>query len=108
MTQNDIQGIGATRFAVGLSQVLRISPSAYQYAETIKIIAGGGTLEVVAIQFSGTSTLVSSSLAWGTGYPLGSNEVFNVGGAATFYLAATGATMTAAMILGYTSGVTLL
>jgi len=106
MSQSDIYGVGATRVAIGLSQVICVKPSSYQYAEGIKILSGGGTLEIVAPQFSGSSTQAGN--AWGTGYPLSANEVFNVGGPAPIYFAATGATMIVGMVLGYTSGVTLL
>lgn len=104
--QSDIKAIGATRIPIGLSQVLRIMPSGCQYAETMKILSGGGTLELVGSQFSGSSTQAGN--AWGTGYPLGLNEIYNVGGPAVFYLCATGATMILAMTLGYTDGATIL
>ncbi len=107
MTQNDIQSLGSTRIAVGLSQVIKIIPQAYQYAMSIKILSGGGTLEIVNPQLSGTST-ASGATAWGTGYPIGASESVNVAGPAVFYLVATGATMVAAMYFGNTAGATLL
>lgn len=105
--QSDIACIGSTRILIGLSQVIRIMPSATQYAETMKIIGGTGTLELVSSQFSGIST-DPSAIAWGAGYPLGANEIYNVGGPAVFYLCASGTTMTLAMTLGYTYGSTIL
>jgi hypothetical protein len=42
------------------------------------------------------------------GYPLGANEVLNIGGPATFYLAAAGATVTVGLGIGYTAGVSML
>jgi hypothetical protein len=81
-------------------------PGPFQYAEMIKIFAAGGTLEIVPSQLSGASTAAGN--AWGKGYPIGSTEVINIGGPAAFYLAATGATMIAAVVLGYTPGVSLL
>ena len=101
-TQSELSVLGSTQIAIGLSQVLKVIPSAYQFAQTIKIGSGGGTLEIVPPQLNGAST--ASGSAWGKGYALGGTEVFNFGGPAIFYLAATGATMTAWMTIGYTSG----
>lgn len=106
MTQNDLSVLGSTKFSVGLSQIIRITPSDYQYAQSLKILSGGGTLELVPPALSGTSTAAASG--WGTGYPIGASEVFNFGGPAVFYLAATGATMVAVMVIGRTSGATVL
>lgn len=99
--QNQISVLGATRIAIGLSTIVRIMPSNYQYAENIKIVAGGGTLEVVPppAALSG-----ASASGWGLGYPIGSVEAIGVDGGAVVYLAATGATMTVGMLIGYTSG----
>jgi len=105
MAQNDIFVLGATRIAVGLSQVLRVMPTDYQYAETFKIFSGGGTLEIVPPCLSGSSTAAGN---WGIGYPVGASEIVSVGGPAVFYLAATGATMTITMTLGRTAGATVL
>lgn len=98
--------VGATRVAVGLSQVIRISPSEQDYLSSLKIASGAGTLEIVPIQLSGSSTAAGN--AWGKGYPLGASEVFELKGSAVVYLAATGATMVAALALGKTDGATLL
>lgn len=103
--QSEIFGLGSTRIPVGLSTIVRVSPTSYQYAETVKILSGSGTLEIVPapLALSGTSTI-----GWGIGYPIGTNEIINIGGPAAFYLAATGSTMVMTMLLGYTSGVSLL
>lgn len=106
MTQNELSVISATLINVGLSQIIRVTPTAYQYAEGLKIFAGGGTLEIVPPALSGTSTAAASG--WGTGYPIGANEIVNFSGPAVIYLAATGATMTAAMYIGRTAGATVL
>ncbi len=103
--QNEISVIGATRFAVGLSQVLRVMPSGYQYAETLQYVSGG-SLELVPPQLSGASTAAGN--AWGKGKILGTTEVYSIGGPAVFYLAATGATSIACMTLGYTAGASVL
>lgn len=102
---NDINVIGATRIAVGLSTIIKVTcTSSYQFANSLKWLSGG-SLEIVQPQFSGSSTQAgSASLGWGSGYILGTSEVFNVGGPATFYLAATGATAVAAFAIGYTQG----
>lgn len=104
--QNEIQVIGATRIAVGLSQVVRVLPSAFEYTHVLKIASGGGTLEIVPMQLSGSST--ASGNAWGAGYPVGGSEIYSYAGNAAIYLAATGATMVAAITLGYTQGSTFL
>ncbi len=103
--QSELSVLGATRITVGLSQIVRVMPGAYQYAEGIKIFSGGGTLEICPPALSGTSTAAGN---WGTGYPIGASEVVNLGGPCVFYLAATGATMVATVLLGYTSGATVL
>lgn len=104
MTQNDIASLGATRFAVGLSQVVRITPTQQLYAESYKIISGG-SLEIVPPCLSGSSTSTGN---WGVGYLFGTSEVVSVGGPATAYFAATGATVVVCALLGYTYGATLL
>ena len=101
MNQDRIYVLGATRVAVGVSTILKIQASDNQAAFTIKILAGGGTLEIVR----GTTT---GGAGWGLGYPLGASEVLNIGGPAAFYLAATGATMTAALLIGQTAGATVI
>ena len=106
IAQVDLVGVGATQIAVGLSQVIRVTPAAFQQTSWLKIGAGGGTLEIVPVQLSGTSTAAGN--AWGKGYALGATEVFKMDGAVTFYLAASGATMTADIVFGLTSGATLL
>lgn len=105
--QLDIKAFGGTQIAVGLSAIVAVKPSAYQIAETFKIVSGTGTLWVCPappVALSGASAVASI----GAGYPVGSSEVLNVGGPATFYLSATGATMVVGLALGYTSGYSLL
>lgn len=86
---------------IGLSAIVKINPSAYQYAENIRIYSGGGTLEIVPppLALSG-----ASCTGWGLGYPIGNGEAVSIDGGAVSYLAATGATMTVCMLIGYTSG----
>lgn len=106
MAQNEIGVIGGTQIAVGLSQVIRVVAGAFQYSTALKIGAGGGTLEIVPPQLSGSSTAAGN--AWGKGYGIGANEIINWDGSAAIYLAATGATMTAWLMNGYTYGATVL
>lgn len=103
MNQDRILGIGATRIIIGLSAIVKVSPISQQINGLFKILSGGGTLEVVPFPAALSG---SSAAGWGLGYPVGSNEVFSVGGPAQFYLAATGATMIAAYAPAYTAGVT--
>jgi hypothetical protein len=105
MTQDELNTLGGTQIAVGLSQVIRIQSSAFQHSNTLKIFSGG-SLEIVAPQLSGTSTAAGN--AWGKGYMLGSAEAVTWDGAAAFYLAATGSTVVAHMLVGYTQGATFL
>lgn len=97
--------IGSTRIPVGLSAIISIKPTDFQYAESWKIFSGGGTLEIVPVPIALSG---SSAAGWATGYPVGANEVVSVGGPAAFYLAATGATMVVAMMIGRTAGATVL
>ncbi len=101
MTQDKLYVLGATRIPVGLSTIVKVAPTNNQIAMSVKILSGGGTLEIVP-----GATITGPG--WGTGYPIGSSEVLNIGGPATFYLAATGATMVAAMILGRSAGATVI
>ena len=102
--QSEISVLGATRIVVGLSAIVKINPSGYQYAQNIRILSGGGTLEIVPPP----SVLSGAGAAgWGLGYPIGSGEAVAVDGGAVAYLAATGATMTVTMLIGYTSGATV-
>lgn len=101
----EIRELGATLIVVGLSALVRVTPSAYGYTELLKIAAGSGTLEIVTPIYSGSSAILSGSSAvrQGTGYPIGTSEAVAVGGPASFYLAATGATMTAALMVGFSA-----
>lgn len=103
--QDKISAVGATRYTIGLSQILRISPLPNQVVTSLKY-ASGGSIEIVNPILSGSSTAAASG--WGAGYLLGSTEVFTVQGPATFYLAASGATALVAAAIGQTAGATLL
>lgn len=103
-TQDDIVLVGATLIPVGLSSIIRIKAGGFENGFLVKILAAGGTLEISKPPIALTG---SSATGWGTGYPLGASEVYSVAGPATFYLAATGATMTACVSIGYTAGATI-
>lgn len=105
MTQNDASVLGATQFAVGLSAIIKMQPTAYQYFQKIKILSGGGTLEIVTPPAALTGV---SASGWGAGYPVGASEVISTDGPAVFYLAASGATMSVAMMIGRTTGSTVI
>lgn len=103
--QNDLHVLGATRIPVGLSAIIAVKPTDFQYAESFKIFSGGGTLEIVPVPLALSG---GSAAGWATGYPVGANEVMSIGGPAVFYMAATGATMVVAMTIGRTAGATVL
>ncbi len=106
-SQQQVYGLGATQINIGLSAITRVLPGAYQIATTIKILAGSGTLWIAPAPGVSLTGAAAGSLIT-NGYPLAAAEVFNIGGPATFYLAASGATMTAAIVYGYTSGFSLI
>jgi hypothetical protein len=96
--------IGASIVNVGLSAIVKISGGPYLYATNVKIYSGGGTLEIVppVATLSGTG-----ATGWGIGYAISANETVAFDGPATYYLAATGATMRATILLGYSQGATI-
>lgn len=105
MEQNQLSAVGATRVNVGLSAVIRIQPQSAQVGLVMKIVSGGGTLEIVQppVALSG-----SSASGWGAGYPVGTAEIMNISGPAAIYLVASGATMVVGIVPGYAgSGMTL-
>lgn len=104
--QTQVVALGGTQMSIGLSAIISVKTAQYQSASTIKIVAGSGTLWITPIPLTLTGTPAASLML--TGYPLGASEVFSVGGPASFYLSAAGATMTIGMIIGYSSGVSLI
>lgn len=105
-SQLDIFALGGTQIVVGLSAIVKVNPSAYQRADTMKIVAGAGTLWICPLPGVSLTGANAGSLMT-VGYPVGASEVINIGGPATFYLAAASATMTVGLALGYTSGVSM-
>lgn len=102
--QSKVFAVGATRVNIGLSAIIKVSPAAYCGSLSFKMISSGGTLEIVPLPIALTG---SSASGWGMGYPVGGTEAVNVPGPAAFYLAATGATATIAVMLGHSAGITL-
>lgn len=104
-SQQNVHAVGSTQIAVGLSALVKIIPPAYAIATTIKIAAGSGTMWITPAPGFGASLsgAAAGSMITG-GYYLGASEVFNIGGPAQFLLSASSATMTAAIIFGFTSG----
>lgn len=108
MTQNEISVISATQVIVGLSQVIRVTPVNQQVSMVVKY-GSGGSLELVPVQFSGSSTGAGgSNITWGKGYLLSSTDAISAVGPAVFYLAASGATSIAHIAFGYSTGATFL
>ncbi len=95
--QTDSYMLGATQMVIGLSATVQFVPSKFMNGMAIKIGAGSATLAIV----SGLSAVASA------GYALGSTEVISVQGPSTFFLAAAGSTMTASIMVSYSSGYSL-
>lgn len=101
----DLYALSATLIPVGLSGLIKVNPTAYNFAGNLKILSGGGTLEIVPVPVALTG---ASATGWGMGYPIGSSEAISISGPAVFYLAATGGTMIATMLIGKSSGATVI
>lgn len=104
MAQDQLTVVSSTQIPIGLSSIIRLSPSPYQQADNFKVLAGSGTLEIVPVPVALSGT---SCTGWGLGYPIGLGEIISIGSPAVFYLAATGATMSIALLVGYTNGATI-
>lgn len=91
-------GLGVTQIAVGLSAPFLVLPREKQISLALKYVSGG-SLEIFAAPTGATSGSVSG-VSWGLGYLMGQTEVFNIEGPTRFYLAATGATAIAHLMLG--------
>lgn len=93
MSQRDeLFGFEGKRITVGLSQIVGVTVSAGQAAAIIKYFSGG------SLEIGG------ASLTWGQGYLMDTKEVVSFQSSGTFYLAATGSTVTCMMFRGKTSG----
>jgi len=90
--RDDVESLVGTRLTVGLSQIIGITVLAGQNSIIVKYYSGG-SLEVGGV-----------SLTWGSGYLLDTKEVVNIQSSGTFYLAATGSTVTCMILKGRSSG----
>lgn len=90
--------IGATQLNVGTSAgfALEVSAPAYVNGWKLKYVSGG-TLEIVN---SG------ASIAFGTGYLVGTTELLEFNGPAKFYLKSTGATSVVHALMFKSAGAT--
>lgn len=95
----DVFGFGVTQLVIGLSSVLFIPPREKQLSMALKYVSGG-SLEIFPSPVGATAGTTATGVSWGSGYLMGTTEVFNVQGAPRFYLAATGATAIAHLALG--------
>ena len=95
----DTYQLGVTLIHVGnaLAQNQEIAPGRGWNGWQFKIHAGSGTLCVV-------NSLGASHTA---GYPVGASEVINATGPARFFLAASGATVTIALVASLSAGFSL-
>lgn len=92
-------GLDATLLVIpaGASNALLITPIANQVSMSLKY-ASGGSLEIFKAVSGGTQPAVAISL--GAGYPIATTEIVNCSGAPRFFLAATGATTLANLLIG--------
>lgn len=90
--ETDIAIMAAERIVMATNSYTSIPAFAGQVAVTIKLLAGG-TLEIGG-----------SGNTYGTGYPLASTEVQSIDNSGNFYLFASGATCTVAILRGKTTG----
>jgi hypothetical protein len=89
--------VGVSHIVVGLSQTVKVVPRAGVLSGFVSITAGGGTLALV----NGISAISTA------GFRVSATDRIEMEGPATFYLAAAGATMTAAYVMRYTAGASL-
>ena len=112
VSQVDTRIIGATQFYVGVqgSSVFPtvIKQPAGSFGGQFKILgAAGSTVQIGPLSLSGGASVGGSTNAV-SGYPVGTSEIFQWNGPASFYLYASGATATIAMTFNYTNWDTVL
>ena len=86
---------------VGLSTIVGVSFWPQQVGVIIKNFSGG------SLEIGGTYVLSAGATAaftWGNGYIFGAGEALSLNHTGMMYLAATGATVTAMVVRGRTSG----
>lgn len=90
--EEDIKALQSRIVAVGLSSIIGITVIPGQIVANLK-------------QFSGGSMVIGgATLSWTNGYQLSTGEILNLDCSGTFFLAATGATAIAHLLLGKSSG----
>lgn len=89
--------MGVSLIVVGLSATVEVKPKAGVLSGFVSLKSGGGTLAIV----NGASAIAAN------GFNISSTDRIEMQGPATFYLAAAGATMTAAYVMRYSAGATL-
>lgn len=103
--QNDTFVIGGTRIALGLSLTpLLITPPVGSADGFLKWISGG-SLEIVSNNIPGAS--IAGQTVAAIGYIVGTTEVVNLNGPASFYVMAAGATSVFGLRWHFSSGATL-
>ncbi len=92
----DTYQLGSTLLVVGtgVANVLQVLPGRCVNGGFFKINSGGGTLAIVQ----------GPGVSFNTGYLIGTSEVVTFQGPATFFLAASAATMTVSMVQSYNMG----
>jgi len=103
--QGDIYGLGATRVVIapGATNAVLIQGINYQSASLFKYFSGG-SLEIINCPVGSTLTGAQLVTATGGGYLMDAGEKLSVDGAARYYAMATGATTTAMLLYGLSSG----
>ena len=110
MNQNEAFVLGATVVTLGTLGAstfpTRIQPPPSCIGLQMKLMgAAGSTVQILPNYISGQT--VSGATAAIAGYPLVTTEMQPIYGPANFYLAATGATATVAILFKLTAGATL-
>ncbi len=98
----DVHSVFGEIHAIGLSAPVSLSAAAGQCAVTFKLLSGG------TLAIGGALNTVSPAgitQTWGNLYLMGTSEVMNMANAGKFYLYASGATCTIAVLRGLTDGV---
>lgn len=94
---DDIANLVPERLVIGLSAIVGVTAQPFQSVVTIKILSGN------SLEIGGSFALsagASTAFTWGAGYLLGTSEVLSFNATGTFFLAATGATVTALVLRG--------
>lgn len=90
--EQDIHNLRSERVVVGLSTIHGVTVLPGQVGVLVKYFSGG-TLEIGG-----------QSLTWDAGYIFADSEAISIDSAGSFYLAATGATVTAMVLKGLSAG----